>query len=313
MGIFGEVKELYNDLSGKTRLEKLQKEYDTVIYHYNYSVQYYEKNRLELEKMISDNISTKNECINLISEYKNMFYTEKTIDYTKYKFEGLSQYDSINYSIPKCGLGSDIKALAIGGGLSTLAFILTGTFGTASTGTAIATLSGAAATNATLAALGGGALYAGGGGMAAGSTLLGGIAIAPLIGLEIYKTYKRNKASDQIESEISKLRVTRTEVDIKSRKIVQMQKDLKKFNICIKKIKEEYENAMEQIIAQANIITDNFIKMLEDFSKIENGHLVCDSEYVVENYLKNIAKRENEFKKIINKYINEQLDIVIKN
>jgi membrane protein implicated in regulation of membrane protease activity len=46
------------------------------------------------------------------------------------------------------------------------------TFGTASTGTAISTLSGAAAANAALAWLGGGALAAGGGGMAAGSTLL---------------------------------------------------------------------------------------------------------------------------------------------
>tara|TARA_B100000378_G_scaffold43013_1_gene32294 strand:+ start:253 stop:1266 length:1014 start_codon:yes stop_codon:yes gene_type:complete len=46
------------------------------------------------------------------------------------------------------------------------------TFGVASTGTAISTLSGAAATNAALAWLGGGALAAGGGGTAAGSALL---------------------------------------------------------------------------------------------------------------------------------------------
>lgn len=46
------------------------------------------------------------------------------------------------------------------------------TFGTASTGAAISSLSGAAATNAALAWLGGGALTAGGGGMAAGNALL---------------------------------------------------------------------------------------------------------------------------------------------
>lgn len=46
------------------------------------------------------------------------------------------------------------------------------TFGTASTGTAISTLSGAAASQATLAWLGGGALVAGGGGTAVGSALL---------------------------------------------------------------------------------------------------------------------------------------------
>jgi len=46
------------------------------------------------------------------------------------------------------------------------------TFGTASTGTAISALSGAAATNAALAWLGGGTLAVGGGGAAAGSALL---------------------------------------------------------------------------------------------------------------------------------------------
>lgn len=46
------------------------------------------------------------------------------------------------------------------------------TFGTASTGAAISTLSGAAANSAALAWLGGGALAAGGGGMAAGNALL---------------------------------------------------------------------------------------------------------------------------------------------
>lgn len=48
-------------------------------------------------------------------------------------------------------------------------------FGAASTGTAISSLSGAAATNATLAWLGGGSLAAGGGGMAAGTVVLGTI------------------------------------------------------------------------------------------------------------------------------------------
>lgn len=56
------------------------------------------------------------------------------------------------------------------------------TFGTASTGTAISTLSGAAATNSALAWLGGGALAAGGGGTAAGNAL---IALAGPVGWTI--------------------------------------------------------------------------------------------------------------------------------
>lgn len=53
--------------------------------------------------------------------------------------------------------------------------------GVASTGTLIGSLSGAAAWNATLAWLGGGSLAAGGGGMALGSLVLGGITIGPAV------------------------------------------------------------------------------------------------------------------------------------
>lgn len=53
--------------------------------------------------------------------------------------------------------------------------------GVASTGAAISGLSGAAATNAALAWLGGGSLAAGGGGMALGSLILGGITVGPAV------------------------------------------------------------------------------------------------------------------------------------
>jgi hypothetical protein len=66
---------------------------------------------------------------------------------------------------------------ALGGGTAVaFATSIAGMIGaTASTGTAIASLSGAAAANATLAMLGGGTLAAGGGGVAAGTAVLAGI------------------------------------------------------------------------------------------------------------------------------------------
>lgn len=71
------------------------------------------------------------------------------------------------------GAGAGFTAgAAIAGVAPTAAMWAATTFGTASTGAAISTLSGAAATNAALAWLGGGALVAGGGGSAAGSALL---------------------------------------------------------------------------------------------------------------------------------------------
>lgn len=58
-----------------------------------------------------------------------------------------------------------------------------GALATASTGTAISSLSGVAATNATLAWLGGGSLATGGGGMAAGATVLSGITMGATAGV----------------------------------------------------------------------------------------------------------------------------------
>lgn len=72
------------------------------------------------------------------------------------------------------GTGALVGVAAYGGAMM---------FGTASTGTAIAALSGAAKTNATLAWFGGGAKALGGLGMAAGKLVLTGIVVAPIIGV----------------------------------------------------------------------------------------------------------------------------------
>ena len=71
------------------------------------------------------------------------------------------------------GAGAGFAAgAAVGTMAPTAAMWAATTLGTASTGTAISTLSGAAASNAALAWLGGGAVAAGGGGAAAGSAIL---------------------------------------------------------------------------------------------------------------------------------------------
>jgi hypothetical protein len=67
------------------------------------------------------------------------------------------------------GVGAGVAVAALG---PTAAMGIATTLGVASTGTAISTLSGAAATNAALAWLGCGAIAAGGGGMAAGEVFL---------------------------------------------------------------------------------------------------------------------------------------------
>lgn len=74
-------------------------------------------------------------------------------------------------------------------------------WGTAGTGTAIATLSGAAATNASLALLGGGTLAAGGGGVLLGTAILSGGAILIAGGVAYlgYKLFELKDAHDETQ------------------------------------------------------------------------------------------------------------------
>lgn len=86
------------------------------------------------------------------------------------------------------------------------AWALVGSFGTASTGTAISTLSGAAASNAVLAWLGGGSLAAGGGGVAAGTMVLGGLVAIPAIAITgLFQHLQANKKIEQLKKEENKI------------------------------------------------------------------------------------------------------------
>lgn len=73
------------------------------------------------------------------------------------------------------------KAAIAGAGAGMAAVSLATSFGAASTGAAISSLSGAAAHSALLAWFGGGAVAAGGGGMALGTLVLGGIFVLPAV------------------------------------------------------------------------------------------------------------------------------------
>lgn len=78
-------------------------------------------------------------------------------------------------------LGGTVSGAALGAVTAFGAYGAAITFGAASTGTAIASLSGVAATNATMAFLGGGSLAAGGLGIAGGTAVLGGLVAGPAL------------------------------------------------------------------------------------------------------------------------------------
>lgn len=114
----------------------------------------------------------------------------------------------------KQGVGAAAGAAAMGAAAMapTALMGLATTFGTASTGTAISALAGAAQVNAALAWLGGGTLAAGGGGMALGNTFL--VAAGPvgwaigataLIGSGLMYGHKNKKIAEEANTAAEKL------------------------------------------------------------------------------------------------------------
>ncbi len=117
------------------------------------------------------------------------------------------------------GLRGDYQALkdaglGLGAGVTSGAALAFGAYNgtmmlaTASTGTAISTLTGGAATNATLAWLGGGSIAAGGGGMALGTMVLGGIVAGPA--LAIFGHIMGNKGEEALNAARSNLEQAKT-------------------------------------------------------------------------------------------------------
>lgn len=107
--------------------------------------------------------------------------------------------------------------------------------GSASTGTAISTLSGVAATNATLAWFGGGALAAGGAGMAGGTLVLGGVALAPVVAVAAWHSRSKTK---EINQETAKIR----HADLQSRQAIgPTQSALDVINGCLGAIRPSAE------------------------------------------------------------------------
>lgn len=133
----------------------------------------------------------------------------------------LANFDVADFSMLKqevsflASSGLGVAGGATGGALAAFgAYNGAMLFGTASTGTAISTLSGAAATNATLAWLGGGSLAAGGAGMAGGMIALTTVAAGPAMLIAgWYMGAKASKNLDDAKSNIAQAKAFEADVD----------------------------------------------------------------------------------------------------
>ena len=160
-----------------------------------------------------------NELSKFVELFSQIKYLELENNIVIDKNKNITSFDllSIKKSVVKFHeiAGGGIASLGAGGLASFGALGGVGALASASTGTAIASLSGVAATNATLAWLGGGALAAGGYGMAGGVIMLGGIAIAPLLAVGGWVlSSKAEKAKDEAVMNLKKANSAVEEINI---------------------------------------------------------------------------------------------------
>ena len=203
----------------------------------------------------------------------------------------------------------------VGGGLAGAmagfgAYGAVGLLATASTGTAISSLGGIAATNATLAWLGGGSLATGGLGVAGGTAVLGGIIAAPVIAVTALiwaksaesKKYDAMSYHTAVEAICAKMGVEKVLwMDIADR--------AKETQISLRKIEQSFGEAMclvENIIKNKGIEiaewsedeqenTKNMIQLAEATQAIINAPILFDDDPIT----KKIIATQKEAKKLM--------------
>lgn len=184
-----------------------------------------------------DTIAFVEGLINSIANHPKSFDAEfDEIRLNRDSFLGSCEFGERELQAAREAAGGAGAGLAAGASVAfmapTAAMWVATTFGTASTGTAISALSGAAATNAALAWLGGGTLATGGGGIAAGNALLAmagpigwTIAGATLLTSILLFASKKKKLNKQKNEEIESVKKNTERIKEADAQISQILKE----------------------------------------------------------------------------------------
>lgn len=226
------VKGGYDLLTAGSEMRSLQEKYNEHKAQYEQAENHYHKRRRRFERRLERLGKLRLEALETLREAAEFIDKAKVRDRKLFEDLCISQEQLEEWEGASLRAVDMISGLikSTGAGVATASSIygLVGALGVASTGTAISTLSGAAATNATLAWLGGGALAAGGGGMALGSLVLGGLVTGPafLVGgffagrkLEAARTEVAQQLAEmdiakaQMEHQLAEFKVTGARID----------------------------------------------------------------------------------------------------
>ena len=194
----------------------------------------------------------------VVAEFIETFERLKNIELSQSpELDKLNAGDFSNKTL--AGLRQDYQALkdaglglgaGMGGGAALAFGAYNGTMllATASTGTAISTLSGVTATNATLAWLGGGSIAAGGGGMALGTMVLGAVALGPALAIFGHIVgHKGEEALNNARSNLEMARTVRDQAEVMFKKLEAIARVSALANTTFSKVSSQLRRAVGEL------------------------------------------------------------------
>lgn len=264
-----------------------------------------QKIQKENKKRINNNISSTNKSLdNFANTEIEIFSNFEKFSKLFEKIKNRPQFNELStkkFDLPTISLEDikdvlftieELRNLSASAASGTIGAIVTAgittsavnSFAVASTGTAISSLHGVAATNATFAALGGGALNAGGGGIALGQTVLGATTagVGILIGGIIF-----NSTASHSKENAQKIFDTAIDNEIKTDRICDFLSDLRyatsKFKKSIEKVGRLYVSHLDNLNEIINSKT-NWI----DFD--DNEKSITENTVLLTSLLYNMGK-----------------------
>ena len=243
--------------------------------------------------------------LQIYSKIQNVSFVDN-IELQNFKPDGKSFNDfkqvskeTISY-FEKAGIGGIAGGSLLAMGAYSGALSGAGGLAVASTGTAIGSLSGAAATNATLAWLGGGSLATGGFGMVGGMAVLGGLVVGPALAIggialsrqaekELYAAKNNKDKALKYQAEIAT-------IILELNGIIEYAEQITELLILLKRYFDKYLSKFEAV---TDFEGYDFSKFNEEQKKIvyTNALLAKTIKNILEiNLLTKDGKLNNKFK-----------------
>lgn len=212
------VKGLYDLARSGIRIRNDKKQYEERRKAYQFKQESYKSNRESAQKQFDDLGTTRLNALETLGRAAKFLMRAKVKERELFEKLEITPVQLATWELASIQAIDVVTAITKGSmsgiASASAAYSLVGTLGAASTGTAISTLSGAAATNATLAWLGGGTIATGGGGMALGLMVLNSIVVGPALLVSSYFVgRKAEEIATAVAQEVAKMDIDESEIN----------------------------------------------------------------------------------------------------